>query len=108
MRRAPRRDLPFAGAVLRKQRDYEAAREDVERALELAEALDDRRTMADVFLHASLVAERMGQWVRRHAATPSGARALPGVNDGRKIAGVLNNLGGLNLLLGRPSRRSCT
>src|SRR3954471_18724659 len=36
----------------RKQRDYEAAREDVERALELAEALDDRRTMADVFLNA--------------------------------------------------------
>jgi transcriptional regulator with XRE-family HTH domain len=31
----------------RRQRDWEAAREDVERALELAEALDDRRATAD-------------------------------------------------------------
>jgi tetratricopeptide (TPR) repeat protein len=74
----------------RKQRDFEAAREDVERALELAEALDDRRTMADVFLNASLVAERMGQWVL--------ARSYA------ERARVLNNLGGLNLLLGRPEQ----
>jgi tetratricopeptide (TPR) repeat protein len=47
----------------RRQRDLEAAREDVERALELAQALDDRPTMANVYFQASLVAERMGQWV---------------------------------------------
>ena len=88
----------------RKQRDYEAAREDVERALELAEALDDRRTMADVFLHASLVAERMGQWVLARSYAERARGHYQELNDGRKIAGVLNNLGGLNLLLGRPEQ----
>src|ERR671935_3076915 len=47
----------------RRQRDLEAAREDVERALELAQALDDHRTMANVYFQASMVAERMGHWV---------------------------------------------
>jgi transcriptional regulator with XRE-family HTH domain len=47
----------------RRQRDYEAAREDLERALELAEALDDPRTVATVYFYASAVAERQGQWV---------------------------------------------
>ena len=88
----------------RQQRDFEAAREDVERALELAEALDDRRTMADVFLHASLVAERMGQWVLARSYAERARGHYQELNDGRKFAGVLNNLGGLNLLLGRPEQ----
>jgi tetratricopeptide (TPR) repeat protein len=88
----------------RKQRDFEAAREDVERALELAEALDDRRTMADVFLNASLVAERMGQWVLARSYAERARGHYQELNDGRKFAGVLNNLGGLNLLLGRPEQ----
>ena len=88
----------------RKQRDFEAAREDVERALELAEALDDRRTMADVFLNASLVAERMGQWVLARSYAERARGHYLELNDGRNFAGVLNNLGGLNLLLGRPEQ----
>ena len=68
----------------RKQRDFEAAREDVERALELAEALDDRRTMADVFLHASLVAERMGQWVLARSYAERARGHYQELNDGRK------------------------
>src|SRR2546423_166795 len=55
--------LGWRSRCYRRQRDLEAAREDVERALELAEALDDRRTMANVYYQASLVAERMGHWV---------------------------------------------
>jgi tetratricopeptide (TPR) repeat protein len=86
----------------RKQRDLEAAREDVERALELAQSLDDRRTMADVFLQASLVAERMGQWVRARSYAERARAYYEELNDGRHIAGVLNNLGGLNLMLGKP------
>ena len=88
----------------RKQRDFEAAREDVERALELAEALDDRRTMANVFLHASLVAERMGQWVLARSYAERARGHYQELNDGRNVAGVLNNLGGLNLLLGQPDQ----
>src|SRR5437762_4523902 len=47
----------------RRQRDFEAAREDVERALELAESLSDPRTAAEVFFQASVLAEREGHWV---------------------------------------------
>jgi tetratricopeptide (TPR) repeat protein len=86
----------------RRQRDLEAAREDVERALELAQALDDRRTMADVFLQASLVAERMGHWVLARSYAERARSHYEELNDGRHVAGVLNNLGGLNLMLGKP------
>ena len=51
----------------RRQRDWEAAREDVERALELAEALDDPRGTADAYFLGALVAERRGQWVAARA-----------------------------------------
>src|SRR5579885_3334670 len=47
----------------RRQRDYEAAREDVERALELAEALRDARALGPVYFQASMLAERDGHWV---------------------------------------------
>src|SRR5207237_684773 len=47
----------------RRQRDWHAAREDVERALELAESLSDPRTAAEVFFQASVLAEREGHWV---------------------------------------------
>jgi tetratricopeptide (TPR) repeat protein len=60
--------------------------------------------MADVFLHASLVAERMGQWVLARSYAERARGHYQELNDGRKIAGVLNNLGGLNLLLGRPEQ----
>jgi len=39
--------LNWRSRCRRRQRDYEAAREDVERALELAEGLDDKRMTAD-------------------------------------------------------------
>src|SRR5207253_1482980 len=55
--------LGWRSRCYRRQRDLEAAREDVERALELAQSLDDHRTMANVYFQASMVAERMGHWV---------------------------------------------
>ena len=84
----------------RRQRDWEAAREDIERALELVEALDDTRRSAEVNLQASLVAERQGRWVlaRRYAET---SRDLfDAVGDTVTKGRVLNNLGGLSHLLG--------
>src|SRR5439155_380606 len=53
-----------------RRRDLEAAREDVERALELAEGLNDRHTIADIFFTASAIADREGHWVpaRSYAA----------------------------------------
>src|ERR671922_31643 len=47
----------------RRRRDLEAAREDVERALELAESLNDKRAAADVYFQASIIADREGHWV---------------------------------------------
>jgi tetratricopeptide (TPR) repeat protein len=84
----------------RRQRDWEAAREDIDRALELVEALDDTRRSAEVNLQASLVAERQGRWVlaRRYAETSRDRFEAVGdiVTKGR----VLNNLAGLNHSLG--------
>src|SRR4051794_11834943 len=45
--------LSYRSRCYRRRRDYEAAREDVERALELAEGLSDHRTIADAYLQAS-------------------------------------------------------
>ena len=55
--------LNWRSRCRRRQRDYEAAREDVERALELAEGLEDKRMTAHVYFQASLIAEREGHWV---------------------------------------------
>ena len=54
--------LTWRSRCYRRQRDYEAAREDVERALELAESLEDPHTLGEAYLQASLVAERDGHW----------------------------------------------
>src|SRR5436305_1491548 len=55
--------LAWRSRCYRRRRDLEAAREDVERALELAEGLNDRHTTADVFFQASIIADRDGRWV---------------------------------------------
>ena len=55
--------LEWRSRCYRQARDYQAAKEDVERALELAEGLNDRHTMAHVYFQYSLIAERTGNWV---------------------------------------------
>ncbi|MDQ3778631.1 MAG: tetratricopeptide repeat protein [Actinomycetota bacterium] len=86
----------------RRHRDYEAAREDLERALELAEALDDPRTVARVYFHASLVAERQGQWVLARKYAEQAKSQFEDIADRATVGKVLNNLGGLSFLLGKP------
>ena len=86
------------------QRDWEAAREDVERALELAESLNDPYAIAQAHFQASLIAERNGRWVlaRSHAER---AKALyEEIADRPYVGKLLNNLGGLNFLLGKHER----
>ena len=84
----------------RRERDWEAAREDIELALELVDGLGDDRRSAEINLQASLVAERQGRWVlaRRYAETSRDLFGALGdvVTRGR----VLNNLAGLNHSLG--------
>ena len=55
--------LTWRSRCYRRQRDYEAAREDVARALELAESMSDARALGEVYFQASLIAERDGHWV---------------------------------------------
>jgi tetratricopeptide (TPR) repeat protein len=84
----------------RRQRDLEAAREDIEAAIELAQAAGDPRTLANSYLQASIVAERTGQLglARRYALQ---ARELyQELEDVRNVGQMTLNLGGLQLLLG--------
>jgi tetratricopeptide (TPR) repeat protein len=86
----------------RRQRDFEAAREDVEHALELAQGVDDRRKMAAAFFQASLVAERTGHWVLSRNYAEKAKSLFEDLDDERTVGRLLNNLGGLSLLLGKP------
>jgi tetratricopeptide (TPR) repeat protein len=96
--------LGWRSRCYRRQRDLEAAREDVERALELAQALDDHRTMANVYFQASLVAERMGHWVLARSYAERAKAYYEQINDERNVGRLLNNLGGLNFQLGKPEK----
>jgi tetratricopeptide (TPR) repeat protein len=86
----------------RRQRDFEAAREDLERALELAEALEDPRALARVYFHASIVAERQGKWVLARSYAEQAKAQFEEIADRATVGKLLNNLGGLNFLLGKP------
>jgi tetratricopeptide (TPR) repeat protein len=96
--------LGYRSRCYRRQRDLEAAREDVERALELAQALDDPGKTADTFFQASLISERMGHWVQARNYAERAKAHYEQVNDERNIGRLLNNLGGLNFQLGKPEQ----
>ncbi len=86
----------------RRQRDFEAAREDVERALELAQGINDRGMMAHAYFQASLVAERTGHWPLSRTYAEKAKALYQELEDERNVGRMLINLGGLNLLLGKP------
>ena len=94
--------LNWRSRCRRRQRDYEAAREDVERALELAEGLDDRRMTAHVYFQASLIAEREGHWITARNYAERARGLYEEVEDQADVGRLLNNLGGLNYTLGKP------
>ena len=83
--------------IHRRQRDFEAAREDAERALELAQGVDDRRKTADAYFQASLVAERTGHWALSRNYAERAKTLFSELDDERTVGRPLNNLGGLSL-----------
>jgi tetratricopeptide (TPR) repeat protein len=93
--------LVWRARCYRRYRDWEAAREDIELALELAEHLSDDETAAHVYFQASLVAERSGSWVRARAHAEHAKKLYEAVDDRVNVGRLLNNLGGLNFLLGK-------
>jgi tetratricopeptide (TPR) repeat protein len=94
--------LGWRSRCYRRQRDWQAAREDVERALELAESLNDKRTAAHVYFQASLVAEREGHWVLARKYAERARAHYEDLADRENVGRLLNNLGGLTYLLGNP------
>jgi tetratricopeptide (TPR) repeat protein len=93
--------LEWRSRCSRRQRDFEAAREDIERALELAERLDDTLTVAHITFQASLVAERDGNWLRARSLAERAKDLYEAHGDRQNLGRMLNNLGGLNYLLGK-------
>jgi tetratricopeptide (TPR) repeat protein len=96
--------LGWRSRCRRRQRDFEAAREDVERALELARALDDPRVAANTYFQASLVAERMGHLILSQKYAQRAKELYQELDDDRNVGGLMVNLGGLNLLLQHPEK----
>jgi tetratricopeptide (TPR) repeat protein len=94
--------LHWRSRCYRRQRDYEAAREDVQLALELAEGVSDLRTIADLNFQASLLAERDGHWVLARTYAERAKAQYEEIADRTNVGRLLNNLGGLNFLLGKP------
>src|SRR3989441_9445816 len=94
--------LAWRSRCYRRRRDLEAAREDVERALELAEGLNDKRTAADVYFQASIIADREGHWVLARSYAERAKAAYEELSDRGNLGRLLNNLGGINFLLGHP------
>jgi tetratricopeptide (TPR) repeat protein len=94
--------LAWRSRCYRRRRDLEAAREDVERALELAEGLNDTRTAADVYFQASIIADREGHWVLARSYAERAKAAYEELSDRGNLGRLLNNLGGINFLLGHP------
>ena len=96
--------LGWRSRCRRRQRDLEAAREDVELALELAQGMDDRRATANTYYQASLVAERMGHWLLSRNYAEQAKGLYTELDDERYVGRLLTNLGGLNLMLGKPEQ----
>jgi tetratricopeptide (TPR) repeat protein len=95
--------LAWRSRCYRRRRDLEAAREDVERALELAEGLNDKRTAADIYFQASIIADREGHWVLARSYAERAKAVYEELSDRGNLGRLLNNLGGINFLLGHPT-----
>src|SRR5256885_1962110 len=94
--------LSWRSRCWRRHRDYEAAREDIERALQLAEDANDPRTIGAAYFQASLVADREGHWVLARNYAERARAAYEELSDKVHVGQLTNNLGALNFLLGKP------
>src|SRR3954453_13349910 len=85
-----------------RQKDFTAAAEDVEQALELAHALNDDRVLAETYLDASLVAERRNEYTRAREHAERSKALFERVADHEYVGKLLNNLGQLRAITGKP------
>jgi tetratricopeptide (TPR) repeat protein len=97
------RILNTRAKIRRRQKDFTAAAEDVQQALELARALDDDRVLAETYLDASLVAERRNEYTRAREYAERSKALFERVSDHEYVGKLLNNLGQLHAITGRPA-----
>jgi tetratricopeptide (TPR) repeat protein len=98
------RILRWRSRCYRRQNDWEAARADVEAALELSERLGDGEALAHGYFQASIIAERRGQWVLARSYAERAKALYEEQEDRLNVGRLLNNLGGLTFLLGDSER----
>jgi tetratricopeptide (TPR) repeat protein len=91
--------LEWRSRCYQNQREWDSARSDVERALELAIAVDDQQLIAHAYFQASLVAERTGDQLLARFYAEEAAAIYRSLDDRRMLPRILNNLGGLLFLL---------
>ena len=92
--------LQWRSRCRRRLRDYVAARDDVELALELAQDTGDRAAIANAYFQASLIAQRQGHYVLSRSYAQRAKELYQQVNDERNVGRLHLMLGGLTLLLG--------
>jgi tetratricopeptide (TPR) repeat protein len=81
-------------------RDWDAAARDAEASLELATEAGCERTRADAMFQASLVAERQRQWLLARFHAEQALEIYRRHGDTLSTARILNNLAGIDFLLG--------
>jgi tetratricopeptide (TPR) repeat protein len=96
--------LSWRSRCWQRQRDFEAARDDVERALELSRGVEDLRTIGAAYFQASLIADREGHWVLARNYAERAREAYGELADRVHVSQLTNNLGGLNFLLGNTEQ----
>ena len=96
--------LGWRSRCYRRRRDWQAAREDVERALELAQAAGDKQATANAYFQASLVAEREGHFVLARSYAERARGLYEELADRGNVGRLMNNLGGLNYTLGNAEQ----
>jgi tetratricopeptide (TPR) repeat protein len=92
--------LQWRSRCRRVLRDYVAARDDVEHALELAQDAGDRRAAANAYMQASLIAQRQGHYVLSRSYAQRAKELCQELNDERSLGRLHLMLGGLTFLLG--------
>ena len=96
--------LGWRSRCYRRRRDWQAAREDVELALELAQAAGDKQATANAYFQASLVAEREGHFVLARSYAERARGLYEELADRGNVGRLMNNLGGLNYTLGNAEQ----
>jgi len=81
-------------------RDWEAAGRDAEASLELATEAGCERRRAHALFQASLVAERQRQWLLARFHAEQALEIYRAHGDTLSTARILNNMGGIDFLLG--------